>query len=118
MKKIPTVVANSIPKNTPVPIECRLPAPAPFATSSGTLTSKTYSFNANATPQMVTALIHQLVYIDTSDNPNTADRTMQYVLTDGDCELKIVIMTAVPGSEDETEFRLTAIAGPPAKTHN
>ncbi|HEY0311187.1 MAG TPA: tandem-95 repeat protein [Allosphingosinicella sp.] len=55
-----------------------------FATSSGTLTSKTYSFNANATPQMVTALIHQLVYIDTSDNPNTADRTMQYVLTDGD----------------------------------
>jgi len=55
-----------------------------FATSSGTLTSKTYAFNANATPQMVTALIHQLVYIDTSDNPNTGDRTLRYVLTDGD----------------------------------
>lgn len=36
------------------------------------------------------------------------------VLTDGDSEL----MSAVPGSEDETELRLTAIAGPPATTHN
>jgi hypothetical protein len=27
-------------------------------------------------------------------------------------------MTAVPGSEDETKLRLTAIAGPPATTHN
>ncbi|WP_373463401.1 hypothetical protein [Streptomyces sp. B4I13] len=35
------------------------------------------------------------------------------VLNDGDSELKIVIMTAVPGSEDETRLRLTAIAGPP-----
>jgi hypothetical protein len=35
------------------------------------------------------------------------------VLTDGDSELKIVIMTAVPGSVDETKLRLAAIAGPP-----
>jgi transcriptional regulator with XRE-family HTH domain len=35
------------------------------------------------------------------------------VLTDGDSELKIVIMTAVPGSADETTLRLAAIAGPP-----
>jgi hypothetical protein len=28
------------------------------------------------------------------------------VLTDGDSELKIVIMTAAPGSEDETKLRL------------
>jgi hypothetical protein len=35
------------------------------------------------------------------------------VLTDGDSELKIVIMTAVPGSADETTMRLAAIAGPP-----
>ncbi|MEV6034245.1 hypothetical protein AB0L65_24040 [Nonomuraea sp. NPDC052116] len=27
------------------------------------------------------------------------------ILTDGDSELKIVIMTAVPGSEDETKLR-------------
>lgn len=40
------------------------------------------------------------------------------ILTDGDSELKIVIMTAVPGSEDETKLALTAIAGPPATTHN
>ncbi|MGN9821374.1 helix-turn-helix transcriptional regulator [Streptomyces sp. SD11] len=39
-------------------------------------------------------------------------------LTDGDCELKIVIMTAVPGSEDEIKLRLTAVAGPLATTHN
>ena len=38
------------------------------------------------------------------------------VLTDGDTELKIVIMTAVPGSEDETKLRLAAIAGPVAVT--
>ncbi|HUQ56397.1 helix-turn-helix transcriptional regulator [Lentzea sp.] len=36
------------------------------------------------------------------------------VLTDGDSELKIVIMTAAPGSEDETKLRLTAVAGSPA----
>ncbi|MEV0830461.1 helix-turn-helix transcriptional regulator [Nonomuraea rubra] len=36
------------------------------------------------------------------------------VLTDGDSELKIVIMTAAPGSEDETKLRLAAVAGQPA----
>lgn len=38
------------------------------------------------------------------------------VLTDGDSELKIVIMTAVPGSADETKLRLSLVAGPPATT--
>jgi len=33
------------------------------------------------------------------------------VLGDGDTELKIVVMTAVPGSEDETKLRLAVIAG-------
>jgi transcriptional regulator with XRE-family HTH domain len=33
------------------------------------------------------------------------------VLGDGDTELKIVIMTAVPGSADETKLRLAVIAG-------
>jgi transcriptional regulator with XRE-family HTH domain len=32
-------------------------------------------------------------------------------LTDGDAELKIVILTAAPGTEDETKLRLAAIAG-------
>lgn len=36
------------------------------------------------------------------------------VLSEGDSELKIVIMTAAPGSEDETKLRLAAIAGQPA----
>ncbi|WP_439658344.1 helix-turn-helix transcriptional regulator [Lentzea sp. HUAS TT2] len=36
------------------------------------------------------------------------------VLTEGHSELKIVIMTAAPGSEDETKLRLAAIAGHPA----
>jgi hypothetical protein len=35
------------------------------------------------------------------------------VLTDGDSELKIVIMTAAPGSADETKLRLAVIAGQP-----
>ena len=33
------------------------------------------------------------------------------VLTDGDSELKIVVMTAAPGSPDETALRLAAVAG-------
>mgnify|MGYP004479381435 CR=1 FL=1 len=40
------------------------------------------------------------------------------VLTDGDSELKIVIMTAVPGSEDETKLQFTTVTGPPAPTRN
>ncbi|MFE0351234.1 helix-turn-helix transcriptional regulator [Streptomyces griseoluteus] len=36
------------------------------------------------------------------------------VLTEGDSEHKIVIMTAVPGSEDETKLQLVAITGPAA----
>ncbi len=38
------------------------------------------------------------------------------VLTDGDAELKIVIMTAAPGSEDETKMRLATVAGSVATT--
>lgn len=38
------------------------------------------------------------------------------VLTDGDTELKIVIMTAAPGGEDETKLQLTTVVGPPADT--
>jgi hypothetical protein len=38
------------------------------------------------------------------------------VLTDGDSELKIVIMTAAPGSEDETKLRLAAIVSPAVTT--
>ncbi|MBU3064427.1 helix-turn-helix transcriptional regulator [Nocardia sp. NEAU-G5] len=33
------------------------------------------------------------------------------VLTDGDSELKIVIMAAVPGSDDETKLQLTTVLG-------
>ncbi|MFH8803818.1 helix-turn-helix transcriptional regulator [Streptomyces sp. NPDC017936] len=55
----------------------------------------------------------------TIDHPSVGPVTVDCdTLTDGDCELKIVIMTAAPGSEDETKLRLTAIAGPPATTHN
>ncbi|MGP4005824.1 helix-turn-helix transcriptional regulator [Streptomyces sp. 4N124] len=55
----------------------------------------------------------------TIDHPSVGPITVDCdVLTDGDSELKIVIMTAVPASEDETKLRLTAVAGPPATTHN
>lgn len=36
------------------------------------------------------------------------------VLTDGDAELKIVILSAIPGSEDEGRLKLAAISGVPA----
>lgn len=35
------------------------------------------------------------------------------VMTDGDAEMKIVILTAQPGSEDETRMRLAILAGVP-----
>lgn len=55
----------------------------------------------------------------TIDHPSVGPVTVDCdVLTDGESELKIVIMTAAPGSEDETKFRPTAVPGPPATTHN
>ncbi|MEU0878125.1 helix-turn-helix transcriptional regulator [Lentzea sp. NPDC005914] len=55
----------------------------------------------------------------TIDHPSVGPITVDCdVLTDGDSELKIVIMTAVPGSEDETKLQLAAIAGPLATAHN
>jgi hypothetical protein len=51
----------------------------------------------------------------TIDHPSVGCVTVDCdVLTDGDSELKIVIMTAEPGSEDETKFPLTTVTGPPA----
>jgi hypothetical protein len=38
------------------------------------------------------------------------------VLSEGDTELKIVIMTAAPGSEDESKLRLATVAGAAAGT--
>ncbi|MGW0333673.1 helix-turn-helix transcriptional regulator [Streptomyces sp. NPDC003011] len=55
----------------------------------------------------------------TIDHPSVGPVTVDCdTLTDGDCELKIVIMTAVPGSEDETKLQLTTVTGPPATTRN
>jgi transcriptional regulator with XRE-family HTH domain len=55
----------------------------------------------------------------TIEHPSVGPVTMDCdVLTDGDSELKIVIMTAVPGSEDETKLRLAEIAGPPVATNS
>jgi transcriptional regulator with XRE-family HTH domain len=51
----------------------------------------------------------------TIDHPAVGPVTVDCdVLTDGDSELKIVIMTANPGSDDETKLRLAEIVGHPA----
>jgi transcriptional regulator with XRE-family HTH domain len=48
----------------------------------------------------------------TIEHPSVGTVTVNCdVLGDGDTELKIVVMTAVPGSEDETKLRLAVIAG-------
>ncbi|GAB3969727.1 helix-turn-helix transcriptional regulator [Actinoallomurus acanthiterrae] len=53
----------------------------------------------------------------TIEHPSVGPVTVDCdVLTDGDSELKIVIMSAVPGSADETKLRLAATAGPPVTT--
>jgi transcriptional regulator with XRE-family HTH domain len=50
----------------------------------------------------------------TIEHPSVGPVTVDCdVLNDGDTELKIVVMTAVPGSADETKLRLAAIAGAP-----
>lgn len=55
----------------------------------------------------------------TVDHPSVGPVTVDCdVLTDGDTELKIVIMTAAPGSEDETKLQLTTVVAPPAGTRN
>lgn len=55
----------------------------------------------------------------TVDHPSVGAVTVDCdVLTDGDTELKIVIMTAAPGSADETKLQLTTVVGPPAGTRN
>lgn len=51
----------------------------------------------------------------TIEHPSVGPVTVDCdVLTDGDSELKIVIMTAAPESTDENKLRLAAVAGPPA----
>ncbi|WP_308404987.1 MmyB family transcriptional regulator [Streptomyces rugosispiralis] len=55
----------------------------------------------------------------TIDHPSVGPVTVDCdVLTDGDSELKVVIMTAVPGSEDETKLQLTTVVGAPATTRD
>ncbi|MDT0548644.1 MULTISPECIES: helix-turn-helix transcriptional regulator [Streptomyces] len=55
----------------------------------------------------------------TIEHPSVGPVTVDCdVLTDGDSELKIVVMTAVPGSADETKVRLAAIAGPRVTTNS
>lgn len=55
----------------------------------------------------------------TIDHPVVGPVTVDCdILTDGDFDLKIVIMTAAPGSGDETKLRLTTIAGQPTTTPN
>lgn len=48
----------------------------------------------------------------TIEHPAVGSTTVDCdVLTDGDLELKIVILTAAPGTEDETKFRLALLSG-------
>lgn len=50
----------------------------------------------------------------TIDHPSVGPITVDCdTLTDGSSELKIVIMTAAPGSVDETKLRLAVVAGQP-----
>ncbi|SNS25613.1 Helix-turn-helix domain-containing protein [Streptosporangium subroseum] len=51
----------------------------------------------------------------TIEHPSVGTVTVDCdVLADGDSECKIVIMSTVPGSADETKLRLAVVAGPPA----
>jgi transcriptional regulator with XRE-family HTH domain len=50
-------------------------------------------------------------------HPDVGDLTVDcYVLSDDDTDLKIVVYTTAPGSEDETKLQLTRVAGTRAAT--
>jgi hypothetical protein len=54
----------------------------------------------------------------TIEHPSVGQVTVDCdVLTDGDSDLKIVIMSAVPGSADETKLKLASITGAPDTTN-
>ncbi|MFI5634826.1 hypothetical protein ACIA8E_36855 [Streptomyces sp. NPDC051664] len=56
---------------------------------------------------------------ETIEHPSVGPVTVDCdKLTDGDSELRIVIMTALPGSADETKLQLAAIAGPRETTNS
>jgi transcriptional regulator with XRE-family HTH domain len=55
----------------------------------------------------------------TIEHPSVGPVTVDCdVLTDGSSELKIVIMTAAPGSADETKLRLAVVAGQPTASES
>ena len=54
-------------------------------TLGGVGLDRTFTFNANATPAIVQELMRGLIYYNANQNdPSTAQRTIEYVLTDGD----------------------------------
>ena len=112
MKKMPIVVANSIPANTPVPIEWRLAAPAPDASISG----NTPRMNANdvmrigrrrsraasiAASRMPMPCVAQLVR-----ELHDQNRVLRRETDDGDqsdLEVDVVRLAAEPDAEQRAE---------------
>ncbi|MEV5651652.1 hypothetical protein AB0L57_25660 [Nocardia sp. NPDC052254] len=77
-------------------------------TTPARLTSRTASAPDNAAGPAAHREDHKTI-----EHPAVGPITVDCdVLTDGDAELEIVIMTAVPGSPDENTLRLAAINGP------
>ena len=65
-------------------------------------TPMTVTFNAAATPTAVQALVRELTYRDTSDNPSTATRSISITLSDGDggTSVPVVVAMAVTAVND------------------
>ena len=64
------------------------------------------TFNTNATPTAVTALVKNITFSSTSTNPSVAARTVQFDVTDGDT-----------GSDvDSKTVNVTAVNSPPVQT--
>lgn len=78
-------------------------------------TALVITFNANATPTAVSALLQNLTYANVSEAPSTAARTVRFVVTDGDggtstAATKTINVTAVNDAATATNDTLSAIA--------
>ncbi|MBD2089976.1 DUF4347 domain-containing protein [Microcoleus sp. FACHB-1515] len=87
---------------------------ASFTGSDGTA-PLIFQFNANATPTAVSALLQNLTYANVSEDPNTASRILQLVLTDGDggstVATKTINVTAINDAPVLVNNRFSVIEG-------
>ena len=76
------------------------------------------TWNANSTPVIAQDVLRQIAYSNTSNNPSTAPRTIDFVLTDGDGgasntvqqTVNVTNVNAAPVLDNSKDLTLTTIS--------